>query len=567
MATWIKTGTVSVTLNSTAVNGVGTKFLDECRTGDGFVGPDRGFYEVLNIVNNTQLTLGRPYLGATAANQAYAVVPVQGYLQRAADELRAYANTAAALIQSPTLNGLAAAVMAANQMLVATGAGSFSALTTTAYGRALLNLANQAALQAAVGAQASSANLTAFAALPMTANGVPYMASTTAMAVQASTAYGRSLWNAANAAGAKSILALGNAADATLTVGNNDFTAGRITTVGDYGWGGNAGMAAPNNNADDIAMGGVYSVNGSTAGVPAGYASGSSLLHVPWSSGGASHQMIFAYNGTGLAWRRRHATTGWADWNIAFSSSSVVPVANGGTGGTTQAAARTGIGALGVGDYGIGLTGVGNTDIAGLDTMNSNQLFASSAGGSWGSGSGGIYPMGFNIHRSSDVRAQFAISYGLKSPGQNLGGAYYRNTTGSGVWAPWAKLLEKNDVVGTVSQTAGAMTGAIIERGANANGEYVRFADGTQIVWKYNATASSIAIGATGTLAVTYPMAFAASSAITQSATCSPFQNNDHYGVIGTANNSASGVIFVIRNGAAVAQQFSVSYMAIGRWY
>ncbi|MGI1294369.1 hypothetical protein ACIAEU_24470, partial [Enterobacter kobei] len=37
------------------------------------------------------------------------------------------------------------------------------------------------------------------------------------------------------------------------------------------------------------------------------------------------------------------------------------------------------------------------------------------------------------------------------------------------------------DVLGTVSQTGGVPTGAVIEKGSNSNGEYVRFADGTQI--------------------------------------------------------------------------------------
>lgn len=39
----------------------------------------------------------------------------------------------------------------------------------------------------------------------------------------------------------------------------------------------------------------------------------------------------------------------------------------------------------------------------------------------------------------------------------------------------------KNNILGAVSQSGGVPTGAIIERGSNANGEYVRFADGTQI--------------------------------------------------------------------------------------
>lgn len=173
---------------------------------------------------------------------------------------------------------------------------------------------------------------------------------------------------ATTAAGARTALGLGTAATGTVTVGNNDYTPGRVTTVGDYGWGGNTAMSIPNNNADDITMGGVYSASGSTTGVPAGYASGSSIVHVPWASNGACHQFIFSYAGTGFAWRRRHATSGWGDWNIAFSTSSVVPVANGGTGATNPAAARSGIGALGAGDYGIGSATIiaGGTDLNAL---------------------------------------------------------------------------------------------------------------------------------------------------------------------------------------------------------
>jgi hypothetical protein len=36
-------------------------------------------------------------------------------------------------------------------------------------------------------------------------------------------------------------------------------------------------------------------------------------------------------------------------------------------------------------------------------------------------------------------------------------------------------------IVGTVSQSGGVPTGAIIERGSNANGEFVKYADGTMI--------------------------------------------------------------------------------------
>ncbi|MBZ3679549.1 phage tail protein, partial [Pseudomonas aeruginosa] len=39
----------------------------------------------------------------------------------------------------------------------------------------------------------------------------------------------------------------------------------------------------------------------------------------------------------------------------------------------------------------------------------------------------------------------------------------------------------RDSILGAVSQSSGAPTGAVIQRGSNANGEFVRFADGTQI--------------------------------------------------------------------------------------
>ena len=43
---------------------------------------------------------------------------------------------------------------------------------------------------------------------------------------------------------------------------------------------------------------------------------------------------------------------------------------------------------------------------------------------------------------------------------------------------------KKSNILGTVSESGGVPTGAIIERGSNSNGEFVRYADGTQICWR-----------------------------------------------------------------------------------
>jgi len=63
-------------------------------------------------------------------------------------------------------------------------------------------------------------------------------------------------------------------------------------------------------------------------------------------------------------------------------------------------------------------------------------------------------------------------------------------------------------LVGTVSQVAGIPTGAVIERGTNANGEYVKFADGTLICTFINKT--SVAFNNTSNMGFnwTYPMSF-----------------------------------------------------------
>jgi len=44
-----------------------------------------------------------------------------------------------------------------------------------------------------------------------------------------------------------------------------------------------------------------------------------------------------------------------------------------------------------------------------------------------------------------------------------------------------AEVFKQSNILGTVSESGGVPTGAIIERGSNANGEFVKYADGTMI--------------------------------------------------------------------------------------
>lgn len=53
-----------------------------------------------------------------------------------------------------------------------------------------------------------------------------------------------------------------------------------------------------------------------------------------------------------------------------------------------------------------------------------------------------------------------------------------------GVWQPFSRGYNTRNLLGSVAMTNGIPTGSVFFRGANANGEYVRLADGTQFVYR-----------------------------------------------------------------------------------
>lgn len=57
----------------------------------------------------------------------------------------------------------------------------------------------------------------------------------------------------------------------------------------------------------------------------------------------------------------------------------------------------------------------------------------------------------------------------------------YSRTRVDNVWGPWRLVYNSSSVVGTVSQSGGVPNGAVFQRGSTPNGNFIRFADGTQI--------------------------------------------------------------------------------------
>ncbi|MDI3202835.1 hypothetical protein [Pseudomonas shahriarae] len=112
MSSWFSEGTVSVQNGSPTVTGVGTKFSN-CRSGDMFVGPDRGIYQVINPASDTSLSISPAYRGASVGGADYGVVPVNGYPKALADAVNLFVQQWGA-----TLAGLGTASTANTQIHV-----------------------------------------------------------------------------------------------------------------------------------------------------------------------------------------------------------------------------------------------------------------------------------------------------------------------------------------------------------------------------------------------------------------------------------------------------------------
>lgn len=86
----------------------------------------------------------------------------------------------------------------------------------------------------------------------------------------------------------------------------------------------------------------------------------------------------------------------------------------------------------------------------------------------------------------------------------------------------WRRVYSQENILGSVSQSAGVPTGAIIESGSNANGFYVKWACGTMMCRQYLAPANRNTSTACGSLYAeaslstwTYPAEFASAPTIT----------------------------------------------------
>jgi hypothetical protein len=123
------------------------------------------------------------------------------------------------------------------------------------------------------------------------------------------------------------------------------------------------------------------------------------------------------------------------------------------------------------------------------------------------------------------------------------------------------------DIVGTVSQSGGTPTGAIVERGSGANGEYVKYADGTMICTLTDTTSpnSNTALGnifqSSAVRTWTFPATFAANPVVSVTV-----QNAARWGTASTISTTA--MTYSHFSATTSASTTQVTFLtAIGRWF
>lgn len=112
------------------------------------------------------------------------------------------------------------------------------------------------------------------------------------------------------------------------------------------------------------------------------------------------------------------------------------------------------------------------------------------------------------------------------------------------------------EAVGTVSESGGVPTGAIIESGSNSNGNYIKYADGTMICHGIASTGSQ-------TTNINFPATFSATptGSYTLKSRSGVFPPNNY--LVTTTIGGMSVYFSSVPN----ASYIYVHYMAIGRWY
>lgn len=146
------------------------------------------------------------------------------------------------------------------------------------------------------------------------------------------------------------------------------------------------------------------------------------------------------------------------------------------------------------------------------------------------------------------------------------GGADFRTFTRgyeSSVWTAWTQNYERSSVVGTVSQSGGVPTGAIIETGT----DYTKWADGTMICTVTSGTLTSSNVTGSSyqsdAVSINFPQTFVAAPMPMPAATRVAGTIGHWVGNCSTSTTSANVRLMTSTSGATG----TITVTAYGRWF
>lgn len=159
-----------------------------------------------------------------------------------------------------------------------------------------------------------------------------------------------------------------------------------------------------------------------------------------------------------------------------------------------------------VGDFGLGTPAGAAQPMVSLNAAVIPGFYSYSGSDPAAPAPGNSGPLTVERHATQFIRQEAGAA--------TLGGRWQRRSTDGGTtWTAWRRVLNAETLLGTVSQSGGVPTGAVMERGSNANGDFLRLACGTQICWSAGLSVPAVAtaVGAlfeSDPLTWVYPAAF-----------------------------------------------------------
>ena len=245
---------------------------------------------------------------------------------------------------------------------------------------------------------------------------------------------------------------------------------------------------------------------------------------------------------------------------------------------TTSATDATANRLLKVGDFGLGLTGQAPL-LANMDAIDTPAGAYRTT-----SATTGVFPSGANVNGHLTLhRFNATTIWQTYTPGGNAGATagrlwhrVYNPTTST--WLPWRRVYDQGSILGTVSQSGGVPTEALIETGSNANGRYSRWADGTQMCWHTISAGSGIAAGAgtaaspyaTSAFGWTFPAAFALPPVVNGTAAFdgATLANRIFALTVRAVSATAATDMNAVRLSSSTADVSVTAHVtAIGRWF